>query len=67
MEKLTDYTWNEAYSVVEQANGGAEHIRASFSLHRASMGREHGCGASSVRSEYDDVGVMGGGDGEDGR
>ena len=50
-----------------EQNRFMEQIRASFSLHRTSMGREHGCGASSVRSEYDDVSVMGGGDGEDGR
>ena len=31
MEKLTDYTWNEAYSVVEQANGGAEPIHGTDS------------------------------------
>ena len=44
-----------------------ERIRGNFSLHRASMGREREFGAGSVQSEYDDVGVMVGGDGEDGR
>ncbi|KAG6418625.1 hypothetical protein SASPL_120829 [Salvia splendens] len=55
-------SWNK---LMAEQNKFMERIHGSFSLHRASMGCERGCGAGSVRSEYDDIGVMGGGDGED--
>ncbi|KAG6408772.1 hypothetical protein SASPL_131795 [Salvia splendens] len=48
MEKLSDYTWNEAYNVVELADGGAEQIRGTDSQQFLATSR-----ADVVQATYD--------------